>query len=128
MLNSKEYRYFNNIKNYILRLFRIDVPIYPLDHKLFLSMEEDEEVLGCCHKLRSNSGEVKGYIITIDEPYIRACYYGRQTAYSPYSDNQLIETICHEIAHLYIWDHNEDHKNLTNELYNSVVDSLLIKN
>lgn len=123
-MNDKEYRYFNTLKNYILRHLNIKVDIYPLDHKLFIPMEEDEEVLGCCHKIRSESGDLKGYLITIDEPYIRACYYGRQTAYSPYSDNQLIETICHEIAHLYVWDHNEDHKNLTNELYDFIISSI----
>lgn len=124
MLNEKETKYFESLKDYILKLFNLNIPIYPMDHKLFLSTEENEEVLGCCHKIRDDNDHLIGYVITIDEPYIRACYYGRQTAYSPYSDNQLIETICHEIAHLYVWEHNEDHKNLTNELYDFTVQSL----
>lgn len=89
-------------------------------------MQDDESVLGCCHKIRDDYGNEIGHVITIDEPYIRACYNGRQMPYSPYSDNQLIETICHEIAHMYVWEHNEDHKNLTNELYDSVMASLTL--
>ena len=122
MLNSSEMKYFTTMKNYILSLFSLQISMYPLEHKLFIPMEEGEEVLGCCHKI-ANSGQLSDYIITIDEPYIRACYYGRQAPHSPYSDNQLIETICHEIAHLYIWEHTKEHKELTNELYRTVVNS-----
>lgn len=126
MLTEKERRYFESMRNYILRLFNLRVGVYPADHHQIIPMREGEEVLGCCHKISDSSGDNIGYVITIDIPYIKACYYGRQAEYSPYSDNQLIETICHEIAHLYIWDHSNDHKELTNELYNCVIDSLKI--
>ncbi len=127
MLNPKEQRYFDAMKNYIKYRLKVEVDIFPLNHKEFIPMEEDEEVLGCCHKMKDDDGNLLGYFITIDEPYIKACFYGRRTAYSPYSDNQLIETICHEIAHLYIWEHNEDHKLLTNELYDFIILSLSSK-
>lgn len=125
MLNKKEQNYFNAMKRYISGLFCVPVEIYPLDHKAFIPMEDGEEILGCCHKINDDFGNLLGYVITIDEPYIKACYNGRQTPYSPFSDNQLIETICHEIAHLFIWQHNEDHKNLTNELYDCTIKNLL---
>lgn len=118
MLTSREHAYFCRIRDYILNLFGLKVPIIPLDHKSFIATEEGEEVLGCCHRVAN------GYIISIDAPYIKACYYGRQTAYSPFSDNQLIETICHEIAHTQVWAHNKDHKDLTNALYDTVIASL----
>lgn len=128
MLKTKEYAYFTAMRDYIKRLFRLSVDIYPLNHRAFIPMGEGEEVLGCCHRVNDNEGNPILYVITIDEPYIRACYYGRQTAYSPYSDNQLIETICHEIAHMYIWEHGKDHTQLTNELYDSVIKSLNFTN
>ncbi len=121
MLNKKEQSYFNAIKTYIARLFCVPVGIYPLDHKAFIPMEEGEEILGCCHKLNDDKGDLVGYVITIDEPYIKSCYNGRQAPYSPFSDNQLIETICHEIAHIFVWEHNKEHKNLTNELYDTAI-------
>lgn len=124
MLNSKEQRYFTSLKDYISKLFNIEIGIYPLDHKI---LSEYETILGCCHKLKDDQDKIIGYIITIDENYIRACYYGRQVAYSQYSDNQLIETICHEIAHLTYWEHNKEHKELTNMLYNTTIENLLKK-
>lgn len=124
MLTRKENRYFDAMKTYILNLFNLKVPVYPLDHKTFIVGDTEGDILGCCHKVKNEEGEVVLYVITIDETYIRACFYGRQTTYSPYSDNQLIETICHEIAHLYLWEHGKDHTALTNELYDTVIASL----
>lgn len=121
MLNTKEQKYFNSLKDYILKLFSVHIGVYSLDHKM---LSGDETILGCCHKMKNDKGKLLRYIITIDENYIKACYYGRQTAYSQYSDNQLIETICHELAHLKFWGHNSDHKELTNFLYNTVIESL----
>ena len=127
MLTGREREYFNRIKGYISTLFRLNVPIFPLDHARHLQVEPGDQILGCCHKIRDNAGETIGYLITIDEPYIRACYFGRQLPYSPYSDMQLIETICHEIAHMTCWEHDEKHAELTKQLYDTVMQSLQFK-
>lgn len=121
MLNRKEQIYFNRMKDYIVKLFNLKVPIYALDHKKFFPVEKGEELLGICHKMRDRSGNVTGYIITIDEPYIRACYCGRQLPYSPFSDSTLMETICHEIAHLTVWEHGSEHDELTRRLYQAAL-------
>ena len=118
MLTKVEAVYFRTITNKLLNLFQINVSIHPLDHRLFLNTENSENVLGCCHRFIDNDGNIQ-YLITIDESYIRACYYGRQTKYSLYSDDALIETICHEIAHIFFWTHDKDHEKLTKELYNT---------
>lgn len=118
MLNHKEQLYFNNLKKSIVSLFNLKVKIFSLDHRKFLNTKDAGNVIGCCHRIRDNKGNIIDYVITIDENYVRSCYYGRQALYSEYSDNKLIETICHEIAHLYFWKHDENHKNLTLELYN----------
>ena len=125
MLAPSESKYFNNIVNWICSLLKVAVPIVPLEHRIFMDVKNDEEILGCCHKIRSDSGELVKYVITIDEPYIRACYYGRQSKYSPYSDTMLIETICHEIAHLIVWNHEKEHSQLTKELYETILNSQL---
>lgn len=127
MLTNRERDYFNRIKGYISTLFRLNVPIYPLNHKQFFPVEPGEEILGICHKIRGSSGETIGYLITIDEPYIRSCYFGRQSPYSPYSEFTLIETICHEIAHMTCWEHDEKHAELTKQLYDTVMQSLQLK-
>lgn len=126
-MNKQEYRYFERLVNYIKELFHITVPIYPLDHERFLPHDEGE-ILGCCHKIRDSDGVTIGYLITIDEGYIKACYNGRQTAYSLYSDYKLIETICHEIAHLYYWNHDSNHEKLTKDMFKITKESLLTKN
>lgn len=127
MLTNPERDYFDRIKGYILTLFRLSVPIYPLDHKQFFPVQPGEEILGICHKIRGRAGEIIGYLITIDAPYIRSCYYGRQSPYSLYSDFTLIETICHEIAHMTCWEHDEKHAERTRQLYDAVMDSLQVK-
>lgn len=124
MLNHGERRYFDALTAHIKKVLGVGVDIVPADHKSIIPMEEDEEVLGCCHKMMDDAGQAVAYLITVDEPYIRACYAGRQTAYSPYSDNQLIETVCHEIAHLCVWDHGKEHAALTNQFYDKVLLSL----
>lgn len=123
-LTAAERDYFDRIRDYIQNLFGISIPILPLDHDRFLPVESGSQVLGCCHKCTDPNGNLIGYIITIDIPYIKACFYGRQAPYSPYSDDQLIETICHEIAHTQVWEHTADHENLTRQLYRMVRDSL----
>lgn len=114
-MKIQAYRYFMHLAKGVKQVLNIEVPIYPLQHKLFLP-EDEGEVLGCCHKIRDEQGDIVGYVITIDESYIEACCYGRQAAYSPYTKEKLLETICHEIAHLYYWSHDEQHKILTKEL------------
>lgn len=121
MLAFNELKYFNSLTNDILKILNIKVKIMPLEHRLFMDIPKDTEVLGCCHKIRNSNGEVIDHVITIDEPYIRMCYYGRQTDYSKYSDKTLIETICHEIAHLFFWEHDANHAQLTKDLYNTVI-------
>lgn len=124
MLSRRERRYFDALVKHIKHTLNVYVDIVPANHKAIIPMSDDEQVLGCCHRMRDDDGTIVAYLITIDEPYVRACYAGRQTAYSPYSDNQLIETICHEIAHLSVWDHGKDHTALTNQFYNKVILSL----
>lgn len=113
--------YFDNLKNKICRLFSVAVPIYPMNHDLTLPVDD---VLGCCHRLRDDNGNLIGHIITIDEKYITACYYGRNIPHSQYNDDVLAETICHEIAHLYVWEHTKEHAELTTELHNVVRQNL----
>lgn len=125
-MNRQVENYFIAITKHIKSLLSINIPIYPLNHKMFLCEEED--ILGCCHRIKADSGETIGYIITIDEDYITACYYGRQTQYSLYSDKTLMETICHEIAHLYYWNHDKDHEQLTKELFKFTKDKIFYKN
>ena len=40
---------------------------------------------------------------------------------SHYNVYSLIETICHELAHLFIWEHGEEHTRLTQEFTNIFV-------
>lgn len=124
MLNLDERSYFDALAGYIKHMFGVEIDILPANHSEIIPTGDREQVLGCCHRINDNNGGVVAYLITIDEAYIRSCYCGRQTPYSPYSDNQLIETICHEIAHLYIWEHGKEHTALTNELYNAVINSI----
>ena len=78
--------------------------------------------------MRDDNGWIVAYLITADEPYVKACYAVGQTACSPYSDNQPIETVCHEIAHLSIWDYGKDHTSLINLFYDNVILSKRVKN
>lgn len=98
------------------------------DHRVIIPIETDEQVIDCCHRMRDDNGWIVAYLITVDEPYVRACYAVGQTAYSPYSDNQLIETICHEISHLFIWEHGKAHTALINLFYDKVILSKKAKN
>lgn len=118
MLTRNEKRFFYSFANKIKSLFGINVDILPLNHKEHIPMGEDEAILGCCHKILDDNGDLVTHLITIDEPYIKACYYGEP--YSPYNKDALAETICHEIAHLYIWQHGAEHSALTRELHNAV--------
>lgn len=116
MLTNGEKRVFDRLAANIKRLFKLSVDIVPLNHREHIPMANDEEVLGCCHKILDNNGNLVDYLITIDIPYIRSCLYGMP--YSPYNIDMLVETICHEIAHLYIWQHGSEHTALTKELHN----------
>lgn len=117
MLTREEKRFFYGFANRIKSLFGVKVDIVPLDHKAHIPMEPEEEILGCCHKMLDDDGNIAAYLISIDEPYIKACYHGAR--YSPYNRDTLAETICHEIAHLYIWEHGPEHSELTKELHNA---------
>lgn len=111
MLNQQEFHYFNTLQSKIKSKIGVDINIIPLNHSLFL--KDGDEIQGSCHRFLDDNGKVVKQIITIDENYIKACFYGRQTRYSKYSDFMLIETICHELAHLFIWEHSPEHDDLT---------------
>jgi hypothetical protein len=115
MLTQNEYRYFDKIQNTVKSIFRINIHILPFDHASI----NDTDILASCHRFKDSDGSIVKYIITVDESYIKACYNGRQTRYSRYSTKDLVETICHEIAHLFFWDHSQEHTKLTSELTNT---------
>jgi len=106
MLNDKEYTYFNNMQSLIKHRLNIGVSIFAADHATMFP--QGETILGCCHKFTDSSGNPAGIFITIDENHIRECFY-------LHKDLFLAETICHEIAHLFIWDHGKQHDLLTQD-------------
>lgn len=106
MLTNKEYVYFNNMQNLIKHRLNVNVTILAANHsKMF---ENGSNILGCCHKITDSNGNLVSVFITIDENHIRECFY-------LYKDLFLAETICHEIAHLFIWNHGKEHDLLTRD-------------
>lgn len=112
MLTKSEFEYFDNLQNYIKRTLGIDIKIIPCNH---VSVMNDGDILGCCHKFKNDNGNIVKCLITVDENYIHSCIQHGFLRYSPYNIYSLIETICHELAHLFIWEHGEAHAELTKE-------------
>lgn len=67
MLNHGERRYFDALTAHIKKVLGVGVDIVPADHKSIIPMEEDEEVLGCCHKMMDDAGQAVAYLITVDD-------------------------------------------------------------
>lgn len=104
--------YFNEIVSAAREATAVNVPIY---------ISSLRGVVGQCTKIYQWDGEVIARYIEIDRDYIAACYYGHSIRYSPYDTYSLIDTVCHEIAHLYYWQHGEDHSKLTDDLFQKTV-------
>ena len=41
--------------------------------------------------------------------------------------NEIVDTICHEFAHMFFWNHDDDHKGLTNAFKSYVLSELKIR-
>lgn len=118
MLTKPELEYFDNLQNYIKKTLGIGVKILPCSHSFIIG---DSDILGCCHKFKDGEGNLVKYLITIDDDYIHRCLQRGFLRYSPYNIYSLVETICHELAHLFIWEHGEEHTQLTQEFTNIFV-------
>lgn len=81
--------------------------IIPYNHEKYVGISS--EALGCCitdndlDPLNGNSH------ITIDTYYIHECYGVEVNGDYAIEPKSMVETIAHEIAHLYVWSHGAEH-------------------
>jgi hypothetical protein len=78
-----------------------------------------KEAYGICWRSQENK-----YHITIDEFFVQECYsyFVLDQYWSTWEINgeTLEEVICHELAHIRQWNHCKKHREITQELLNSV--------
>jgi len=116
-MKSEHLNYFNEKVSMIKHSINVAIPILPADHD---QIKGHENALGICHgrkSVRKNDWEPEE--ITIDEYFIEECYdaeiNGNWYRLKLVGQN-LVEVICHEIAHIYEWRHNKKHREITQRL------------
>jgi hypothetical protein len=126
MLNNEQQLYFDNIVNSIKIRLNINIPIVAYNHQTCTN-KKFHNTVGMSWGKEHN----KVYKITIDESYIienweysmRVEERRRNGIYAPHLENEQIkETICHEIAHIYQWRHCKKHTQITKELLRQIRD------
>ena len=116
MLNKRDAEDFTRISDKVKKLLNIQINILPAYHRQII--QDADDVLGCCHRFCDEEGNIVKSLITVDIDYIRACLHNRNTNGSQFTRIHLLETICHEIAHLYVWEHGPEHDALTSKFLN----------
>ena len=116
-MKNEHRNYFNKIVRRIKHSINVTIPILPANHDLF---KGHEKALGICHghkTPRKNDWEPNK--ITIDEYFIEECYEAEingKRYMTELTDGNLVDVICHEIAHIYEWRHGKKHRLITRRL------------
>jgi hypothetical protein len=112
-MKNEHLNYFNDTVSMIKRSVNVIIPILPADHE---QIKGHKEALGICHGYK-NTGKNnwKPEKITIDEYFIEECYEAEINGkwYFNLTGQNLVEVICHEIAHICEWRHGKKHGEIT---------------
>jgi hypothetical protein len=116
-MRAEQLNYFNEVIKRIKQSVNVSIPILPADHE---KIKGHENALGICHG-RKNIGQNdwEPEKITIDEYFIEENYeadVNGKTYMLRLVGENLVEVICHEIAHIQEWRHGKRHRNLTKKL------------
>jgi hypothetical protein len=116
-MKSEHLNYFNETVSIIKKSMNVVTPILPADHDQF---KGHENALGICHGYKNaGNNDWEPEKITIDEYFIEECYEaeinGKWYLLNLTGQN-LVEVICHEIAHIYEWRHGKKHRDITQRL------------
>jgi hypothetical protein len=115
-MKSQLLDYFNETVSVIKRSVNVSIPILPADHEQF---KGHENALGICHGYKSaGKNDWEPEKITIDEYFVEECYEAEVNGkwYFALTGQNLMEVICHEIAHIYQWRHGKKHREITQRL------------
>jgi len=112
-MKSEYINYFNEKISMIKNIIKIDVPIYPADHE---QIKGHEKALGICYGYKNDNGKMDVEKITIDDYFIEENYEAEINGkwwMLHFVGQNLVDVVCHEIAHIYEWRHGKKHKEIT---------------
>jgi hypothetical protein len=116
-MKNEHLNYFNKKVFTIKKSINVSIPILPADHE---HIKGHKNALGICHGYKSPAkNDWEPEKITIDEYFIEECYEAEINGkwyLMKLTGQNLIEVICHEIAHIYEWRHGKKHSELTERL------------
>ena len=119
-MKKEHLNYFNEALNKVLCSIDVNIPIAPADFEnLNVDKKTKDYAVGICWADHNGA-----FLINIDEYFIEQNYEaeinGKWWYLSMVEGKTLLETICHEIAHIEHWNHGIKHKELMRRLLNRV--------
>lgn len=114
-LTAEEIEYFNTVVDKIKHTLDFDFDINILDHETLYYLD-DREALGLCWGVEID-GKIQGEKITIDEYFVHESYLAYTNPNTTYVEKTLEDVIAHELAHLKIWEHNNEFDKVQKKIY-----------
>ena len=113
-LTEKELEWFHEIVNKCKAATGCTCPITAFNGDFYHGSSKD--ALGTCHTNNPDNPMEGNSYITIDTFFIHEKYMETFEHFPTIEPESLVNTICHEIAHLTVWSHGEEHDKKTQEL------------
>lgn len=118
-LTEEELAWFHSVADKCKAATGCTVPITTFNNELCFD-RDGKEALGTCWTNNPDNPLDGETTITVDTWFIHEKYRNKIGELPMLTDATLESVICHEIAHLYVWEHGEDHDRKTQELMEMV--------
>ena len=118
-LTEEELVWFHSVADKCKAATGCTIPITAFNNELCFD-RDGKEALGTCWTDNPDNPLDGETTITVDTWFIHEKYRNKIGELPMLTDATLESVICHEIAHLYVWEHGEDHDRKTQELLEMV--------